>query len=459
MNIIYTTKLRDVQSAFNDFNENSYAYDLINQLHSSNTSQLEFARPIFKGDEIRWISRINDLELKSISELDFSNQQEIRSIIRKETNGIRESYEKLRDKRSPKWIDNIFEIPSSDKCIFIGQRNDAFHIVLCEWGFRKTGFDPPTGVLNDYLNKNFVSLSVKVESERGKPQANHKVLIRRENGVIEEFDSNGEGIVSIPSMPAGEELTISSGVYPDVVESFKSQPHGAVTLKVPVVEQPPQKEIEETKDDPPPPPPPPHKEHFIQLVDKKNRPIISQQVTIAEESIGSNQTNRRDYTSDSNGHLKNFVFDNSKSYRISTRYRMSNWEGDIQQNQSSDVTAVKIPYVFPWLWVLLGIFFFMMWFIPFVPIAHSYVVKDINGNRVENQVVKCLLLDKKDAKTLAQETNSMGQASFDLGSVSLFRYVFWPRQVKGSANDVFITSEKAPFVSPVDTLCVGVVPE
>ena len=136
---------------------------------------------------------------------------------------------------------------------------------------------------------------------------------------------------------------------------------------------------------------------------------------------------------------------------------MSNWEGDIQQNQSSDVTAVKIPYVFPWLWVLLGIFFFMMWFIPFVPIAHSYVVKDINGIRVENQVVECFSWTR-ESKTLAQEINSMGQASFDLGSVSLFRYVFWPRH-KGSANDVSITSTKAPFVNTVDTLCVGVVPE
>lgn len=459
MNEIHNSKLNEIKSVFDDLDQNRNAHDVITRLQSGTHSQLEFTRPVIQKDTVAWISR-EDLALKNYENLEASQQLEVLAILQKEMEVFRQKFKASAGSDATNWCDKVLEIPHK-KSIYVGLQGHEMRVVLTEWGFHENVFQPDKGVIKKLIEKSDVSLVIKVVSEAGKPQENHQVMISGPEG-DQEHSTNSEGIVGLPSIPSGERLNIASGQHPQVSEVYESKPFGLVTLVVPEEEEEVAGKIEEEEDEVARKIEEDEEEvaviteevkEGISLLNNNNKPIKNHKIFISEVDDGKESS--KPYVSDKAGLLKDFKMDPNKSYKVKTRYRLSKWEGTIDHGSLSNFSAIKVPFVFPWLWTLLGIFLIVIWFIPLVPVGHKYVVMDADGDRVEDVKVESYLTGRDTKLMHENKTDSEGEASFNLGRVSLFRYIIWPKDVIGKADSATVKSTKAPFVSPVDTICVG----
>ena len=75
--------------------------------------------------------------------------------------------------------------------------------MLTEWGFLPNEFQAKGDILESEIEKQAVSLIVKVVSETNRPQPGHKISIQGidDNTV---YTTNESGIVAIPSITHGQ---------------------------------------------------------------------------------------------------------------------------------------------------------------------------------------------------------------------------------------------------------------
>ena len=419
MNEIHNSKLKEIKSVFDDLDQNRNAHDVITRLQSGTHSQLEFTRPVIQKDTVAWISR-EDLALKNYENLEASQQLEVLAILQKEMEVFRQKFKASAGSDATNWCDKVLEIPHK-KSIYVGLQGHEMRVVLTEWGFHENVFQPDKGVIKKLIEKSDVSLVIKVVSKAGKPQENHQVMISGPEG-DQEHSTNSEGIVGLPSIPSGERLNIASGQHPQVSEVYESKPFGLVTLVVPEEEEEVAGKIEEEEEEVAGKIEEEEEEEAviteevkegISLLNNNNKPIKNHKIFISEVDDGKESS--KPYVSDKAGLLKDFKMDPNKSYKVKTRYRLSKWEGTIDHGSLSNFSAIKVPFVFPWLWTLLGIFLIVIWFIPLVPVGHKYVVMDANGDRVEDVKVESYLTGRDTKLMHENETDSEGEASFNLG--------------------------------------------
>ena len=208
MRTIAISQKGDLKTAFSDKDLNTNAYDLLKGRLGARFGDVEFARPVFRPEEIHWTIEAEG-DFVSFDEMpDEMSSADVRNALSTALAMVEERMQGYRNDTSS-FVKALLEIPGTGS-IYVNQGNAGPKVVITEWGFVRDEVNPDTNILMRDFAAAQSSVLVEAVDSAGRPVPGLQVELKAPHQVFNSDVTDDQGRARLGALSQGTVFTVSS---------------------------------------------------------------------------------------------------------------------------------------------------------------------------------------------------------------------------------------------------------